>query len=187
MRSPTQRGVELAGGGLDHEVGALAQLDHHRARRDERAPALGDELEDALQVGLAADGARDRGRRLEGGHGALELVAAAAHVAVQARVLDRDRRPAGEDDERLLVGLVELAALLLGEVEVAVGLAADEDRHAEEAVHRRVVERKAVGLRVLADVAQPQRPRLGDQHPEDAVAARQLADRRVRGVVDARP
>ena len=100
-------------------------------------------------------------------------------AAVQASVLDRDRRPVGQDDERLLVGLVEVAAGLLGQVEVAVGLAADEDRHAQEAVHRRVAEREAVGARVVADVGHPQWPRIADQDAEDPVAAGQVADRAV--------
>ena len=130
-------GRHLARGGLHHELLAVAQRDEHRARVDEGAAALDQQLEDALEVGLAADRPRDRRRRLERRDGPLELVAARGDAAVQARVLDRDRRPVGEHDERLLVGLVEVAVRLLGQIEVAVGLAADEDRHAQEAVHRR--------------------------------------------------
>jgi len=48
-----------------------------------------------------------------------------------------------------------------------------------------MVERKAVGLRVLADVMQAQWMRLGDQDPEDAVAQRKTADGRMRRLVDA--
>ena len=45
---------------------------------------------------------------------------------------------------------VELApSVLLGQVEVAVGLAADQDRDAEEGLHRRVAEREAVRPRML--------------------------------------
>ena len=63
------------------------------ARADERPPALDDQLEDAVEVGLAAERARDRGRRLEPADGALELVAALLERLVEPRVLDRDRRP----------------------------------------------------------------------------------------------
>ena len=38
---------------------------------------------------------------------------------------------------------------------------------------------------ILAEVAQPQRLAVADQHAEDAAAARQVADRRLRLVVDA--
>ena len=58
-------GRDLAGGGLDHELLAVAQRDEHRARVDEGAAALDQQLEDALEVGLAADRPRDRGGGLE--------------------------------------------------------------------------------------------------------------------------
>ena len=106
--------------------------------------------------------------------------AAALGGPEQPGVVDRDRRPLGEHDDRLDVVVVEvLGALLLGEVEVAPGLAANDDRRAEEAAHRRVPGREAVGARVLGDVVQPDRHRLVDQQPEDAAAARQVADRGV--------
>ena len=129
---------------LDDEVGAVAQGDEHRPGVDERAPALDQQLEDALELRLASDRASDRGRRLERRDRALELVAPGGDTAVQPRVVDRDRGPVRQDDERLLVGLVEPALVLLGQVQVAVGLAADEDRHAEERPHGRMTERKAV-------------------------------------------
>ena len=43
---------------------------------------------------------------------------------------------------------------LVGEVEVAVGLAAGQDRHAEERVHLGMAEREAVGARMLADLVE---------------------------------
>ena len=68
---------------------------------------------------------------------------------VQARVLDRDRRLGGEQAGQLLVLVREVrAARLLGQVEVAVGDAAEHDRHAEERPHRRVVAGKADRARV---------------------------------------
>ena len=106
----------------------------------------------------------DLRRRLQTAVRALELVAALADVAVQPGVVDRDRRPVGEDDGRLLVVLRELAARLLGQVEVAPDLAADDDRHAEEGAHRRMRQREPVRLGVRADVGQSQRLAVPDQH-----------------------
>jgi hypothetical protein len=120
--------------------------------------------------------AGDRRGRLEAAHGPLELGPARVDDAVQARVLDRDRRPVGKHDDRVLVLLVELAAGLLGEVQVAPRLAADQDRHAEERPHRRVAGREAVRARVLAEVREAQRPRLLDEQAEDPAPAWQVAD-----------
>jgi len=75
--------------------------------------------------------------------------------------------------------------LLLGEVDVAECLAADEDRRAEEAAHRRVSDRKAVGVRMLADVAKAKRAGLADEDSQEPVPTRQVADRAVRLRIDA--
>ncbi len=163
----------------------LAEQDQQRARFDQGAAALDHDLEDAVEVGLAADRAGDLGRRFKSVHGALHLVAAALHAAVEAGVLDRDRRPLGEDHRRLFVGLVEVAAALLGQVEVAPGVAADHHRHAEEVRHRWVAGGEAVGAGVATDLGQAQRARLLDQQAEHAAAARQVADRAARLLVDA--
>ena len=55
----------------------LLEHDHQRARAHERPRALDDQLEDAVEVRLAAERLRDRHRRVEPAHGALEVVAAA--------------------------------------------------------------------------------------------------------------
>ena len=169
----------------EHVLVALAQGDLGRARVDQRPRALDDQLQHAVEVGHAAERAADLGRGLQAAHRAFELVAALADGAVQARVADRDRGPVGEHDRRLLVLVRELARRLLGQVEVAPGLAVDDQRHAEERRHRRVREREAERLRVRADVGEPQRPGVGDQHAEHAAPARQVADRAVRVGVDA--
>ena len=65
---------------------------------------------------------------------------------------------------------------LVGEVEVAEHLAADEHRHPEERAHRRVVRREPEAVGVLVEVGQAQRLGVDDQQPEDAVALGQLAD-----------
>ena len=171
--------------GGDHELVALEQRELDDARLDQRARALRDELEHPVEVRDAAERARDLRRRLEAAVRALELVAALADVAVQPGVVDRDRRPVGEDDGRVLVLLGELADRLLGQVEVAPHLAADDDRHAEEGVHRRMRQREPVRLGVRADVGQSQRLRVVDQHPEHAAPMREVADRAVRLLVDA--
>jgi hypothetical protein len=49
-------------------------------------------------------------------------------------MLDRDRGPVGEHGHRLDVGIVEPAAALLRQVQVAPRLAADQQRHAENVV-----------------------------------------------------
>ena len=68
-----------------------------------------------------------------------------AGFLIQAGVVDRHARGGRERDNQRLVLLVELPpALLLGEVEVAVNLVPDPDRHAEERPHRRVPRREAV-------------------------------------------
>ena len=119
--------------GGEHELVAFEQRELDDARLDQRARALRDELQHPVEVRDAAERARDLRRRLETAVRALELVPALADVAVQPGVVDRDRRPVGEDDGRVLVVLGELADRLLGQVEVAPHLAADGDRHAEEA------------------------------------------------------
>ena len=99
-------------------------------------------------------------------------------LLVQAGVLDGD---AGVDGERLdepLVGLGELGgAGLVGQVQVADRAALHGDRHAEEAVHRRVVRREPVASRIDGDVRDAERAVLLDDQAEEAVAARQWADR----------
>src|SRR5918996_5809832 len=99
---------------------------------------------------------------------------------VQAGVLDGDGGLGGKELRQLLVLVCESpAAFLLGQVEVSVGDAAEKDRHAEEAAHRRMVRREAYGARIVAEVLQPQRVRLADENPEDAPASRQGGDRGV--------
>jgi hypothetical protein len=105
---------------------------------------------------------------------------------VEPSVLDRDRGLAGQErDELLILGVEVGTARLLGEVEVAVGDAAQPDRRAEERPHRRVVGGKPDRTGVLAEVVQPQGARVLDQHAEDATAPRELPDRGPRLLVDA--
>ncbi|MEZ5124228.1 MAG: hypothetical protein R2736_22120 [Solirubrobacterales bacterium] len=114
------------------------------------------------------------------------LLAAHLLVAVGAGVVDRHAGPAGQQDDGLFVGLVEaVGALLVGQVEVAPRLAVHEDRHPEERAHVRMAVREAVRARVVGDVVEAQRPRVADQHPENATAVGQVADRAVGLGIDA--
>ena len=79
-------------------------------------------------------------------------------------------------DEHLVGGGEVAAAELLGEVEVAEHGVADPDGHAEERPHRRVVGREPHRRLVGAEVGHPQRARVDDQLPEQALALRQRAD-----------
>ena len=160
----------------------LVAADRQRKRDDPRleelAQAPDDEIEQPLEIGLGGQRIPDLLQRLQ-------LPRPPDRGLVEARVLDRDRRLAGEQPDELLVFVREiLAALLLGEVEVAVGDAAQHDRHAEEAVHRWMSGREADRTRILREIVQPQRLRLADQHAEDAPSARQRADLRAQVVVD---
>src|SRR5580700_5412445 len=78
-----------------------------------------------------------------------------------------------------LVLFVELGtALLLSEVEVAVDLFPDADRHSQERAHGRVACREAGGQGVLAEIRDPHRPRVGDERAEEPTALRPVMDRR---------
>ena len=107
----------------------------------------------------------------------MDMPYAALALLEQARVGDGDRGPLGEDEDRLDIVLVEVgAALLLGQVEVAPGLAADPDRDAEEPMHRRVARREPERARIVGDVVELQRARIVDQDAEDSAAAREIPD-----------
>ena len=183
-RVPLKPSTPCAGDRGDHELVAVEQRDLGRARVDQRPRALDHELQDTVEVGHAAEREADLGRRLQAADRALELLVAGVHRAVQPGVGDRDRRPVGEHDHRLLVLRGERAVVLLGQVEVPPRLALDQQRHAEERPHRRVRDREAVGPRVRAHVVQAQRMRVGDQHAEHAAPARGVADRPVGLLVD---
>ncbi|MEZ4588382.1 MAG: hypothetical protein R2909_18545 [Gemmatimonadales bacterium] len=187
-----QAGLELAGDRRHLELFVLGEHDQQTPRLDQRAAAVDDQLEDAGDLGLAADRAGDVGHNRERLGGALGLVAlafglvaAAAHTFVEARVLNRDRRPVGEHRDRRLVALVELrAAGLLGQVEVSPDVAANPDRHAEEGAHRRVPRGESVGSGVGGHVGEAKRLGVPDQLAQYAVPSRQVADLGAGGVVD---
>ena len=180
-----QLGRQLARRGRHLELVAALEQQGETARLDQGPGALDDQLQHPIEVGLASDRHSDGRRRLEALYGALELIATLLRVGVEAGVVDGDRRPVGEDGQGLLVVLVEFAALLLGQVEVAVGLAADEHRHAEEATHRRMPRGEAERPWMLAQISEPERARIIDQHAQDAAPPGERSDRPPRLPVDA--
>ena len=141
------------------------------------AQAFRDELEQAVKLELAGERVADLDQRLE-------LPRPPRGGLVEPRVLDRDRGLRGEEGDEVLVLLRELALALLGEVEVPVRDAAEQDRHAEEGRHRRVVRREAGGVAVLLEAGEAERTRLSDQRAEDPAAVRRVADRPLRLLVD---
>ena len=92
-----------------------------------------------------------------------------------------------EQEGRQLLGLVRErgAVSLLGQVQVAVGDSAQQDRNAEERAHRWMVRREADRARIVGEVVEAQRLGVVDQRAEDATASWELADRILRLGIDA--
>jgi hypothetical protein len=157
----------------------LGKRDEDEASRDEIAEPACDESEQRVELDLTCQGVSDL---TEG----LEVAEPAGRGLVQPRVLDRHRRLRREQLRQLLVLEREgLPAFLLGEIEVPEGDAPEQDRHAEKALHRRVVRREPDRAGIVAEIVQPQRLRVADQDAENPPAAWEIADRRMRLGVDA--
>src|ERR671928_654370 len=173
-----------------------AKLEDQRAhlvhRGADELAHLGGLLLRALGLGVDEErgrvgGERDAEERLV--HGVVELArepvpllddGELAAPLVEARVLDRNRRVPGERLDQLLVGVVEdraARALLVGEVEGADHLVGGDDRHAEEGAHARVRVGPALEARVLLDVGEALAARGFEHRAEQAVLAREVADR----------
>ena len=99
-------------------------------------------------------------------------------LGVQPGVADGDPRIPRErlDDPHVVLGEV-LAALLLGQVEVADRAALDANRRSQERVHRRMGRREAGTPVVGHHVVDADRAVFLDQQSEQAMAARQRSDR----------
>ena len=135
----------LTGDRREPQLG-VADGKHHRddAGVEQLPQPPRDEVEEPLDVGLGRERVADLVQRLE-------LPRPLRRSLVEPSVLDRDRRLRGEQRDDFLVVLGEvLAARLLGQVEVAVGDPAQQDRHAEKRVHRRMVRREPDRARVVA-------------------------------------
>ena len=122
----------VSGAGLHDQLIPVAQHDHEATGAHERTAALDDQLEHVLKRYLPADRDSDVARGLKATEGLLKLLAAPLADLVQPRVLDRDSRPPREHHDGLLVGLGELAVLLVGEIQVAPHLPADRGRARRE-------------------------------------------------------
>ena len=94
---------DVTGARLHDQLLAVAQHDHEAARADERASALDDQLQHVLERDLPADRDRHVAGRLQPSNRLLGLLAAALAGLIQPGVVDRDRRPIGEDHRGLLV------------------------------------------------------------------------------------
>ncbi len=131
-------GRTLAGGGGETQlVRPARQRDGHEPGAEQLPQPPADEIEQPVEVGLGRKGVADLVQRLE-------LARPPRCCLVEPGVLDRDSRLTGQQRHELLVLFGEgLAAGLLGQVEIAVGHAAEQDRHAEERAHRRVTGRES--------------------------------------------
>ena len=194
-------------------IGELEELDSQAAPTDrclqgedrvadlaDRLVEIVDGLRDPLRhLRLHGDEARglerDAGGEQSLDHLVVEIAGDAVAVLEHRDLLDPLHEPglvdghAGRGRERHCEGLVVVAELgrppLLAEVQVAEHLAPHPDRHAEERAHRRVVRRKAIRVRVLREIRQPQRLGIDDEQTEDAVSLGQVPDRSVGRRVDA--
>jgi hypothetical protein len=91
-------------------------------------------------------------------------------------VVDRRARCSGEGDEKLLILRGEVAALPLGEVEVAERLLPHADGHAEERRHRRMPLREPDRAWIGGDVREADRLLLLDESAQHTVPLRKVPD-----------
>jgi len=109
----------------------------------------------------------------------LQLREEALGLLEQPGVVDRHPGGCGQRGQhRLVVRVKRAIAALLGQIQVAVHLAAYSDRNPEEGTHRGVARRETGGRRVRADLLRAQRHRISDQLAEQPVAFRVRPDRR---------
>jgi hypothetical protein len=80
----------------------------------------------------------------------------------------------------VLIVAVEVTVSLIGEIEISPRLTGDHDRHTEKARHRRMPGREPIGLWGSTQIRDPQRPRLGNQQPQDTTTPWAGSDRLLR-------
>ena len=149
----------------------FGESDEHEPRLDQTPQPPRDQAEQRLELELGGECVSDLVHRLE-------VTQPPRGRLVQASVLDRHGGLCGQELRQLLVLVGEVASAdLLGQVQVSVGDAAKQDRNAEEALHRRMVSRKSNGARIVAELVEPQRLRVADEHAQDAPSSREVADR----------
>jgi hypothetical protein len=160
----------FAVGGRNAKPISGGECDGDEPGADELSQASSDQVEQRLELQLADERCPHLVERFE-------LPRPCRRRLVEPRVLDRDCSLRRQQLYEVLVILVEIGAgFLLRQVQVAVGDAPEQDRNAQEGVHRRMAGWEAGGAGVLIDPGQPDRSRIVDQRPEQALALRQLAD-----------
>ena len=107
-----------------------------------------------------------------------------ARFLVEPGVADRGSCRQGEREHELFVFRAEPTVGAVGQVEVAVYLAARLDGHAEEGLHRWVFCREAGRAIVVGHVLEANWSRIGDDRAEQSVAFGQVADAGCGVVVD---
>ena len=129
----------------------IGKGDQHDARVDQLLQPPGNKIEQRLELDLG-------GERIPDLVQGLELTQPTSRRLVQTSVLDRHRRLRREKLRQLLVLRREVSpTLLLREIKVPIGDAAQDDRDPEECPHRRVVAGKANRTRILGDVMETER------------------------------
>ena len=178
VRSSELLGQEPVGGFDDQVVGSGGEGQGGQVGADQLPGVAHDEAEQLAGVGAGQDRGGD-------GPDGLQPPGAIPRFLVELGVLDGHPGLGGQQDQGpLVVGVEVLTAALLGQIQVAVHPSTGGDRGAEERPHRRVVGWEADRAGVVGEVVQPQRSGVVDQHPEDAAADRDVADRRPLGVAD---
>src|SRR5207245_8274076 len=93
--SATSLDRRLAGGSRDQESSTFLEQDQERAGVDKRAAPLRDQLQDAIELRLAAERPGDLGRGFETVDGVLQLLSAVRERRVKTSVVDRNCGPVG--------------------------------------------------------------------------------------------
>jgi hypothetical protein len=163
-------GVLAVGCGDREGAVGLWHGDREQTRIDEVAQAPCRQLQQARQGDFGRERVADLVERFE-------LIRPDPRRLEQPRVLDCNGRLSGEEpDEVFVLGVEVGTALLLGEIEVPVGDAAQHHRDTEEAAHRRVVRGESDRAVVVVQIVETQSLRLVDQDTENASAKRKVAD-----------
>jgi hypothetical protein len=176
-RHRERRSAQLLGeqpvSGLDPQPPGLGREGQGGQVRSHQRPGVADHQ--PQQLG-GVDPGQDRGGD---GPDRLQPLGAVPGLLVQLGVLDRHPGLGGQHDQGpLVVGVEVLAAVLVGQIQVAVDPATGGDRDAQKRPHRRVAGREPDRAGVIGRVVQAQRPGVVDQHPKDPPADRDGTDRR---------
>jgi len=146
----------------------VGEHDHDEAGPRQVEDPFGDQLE-GIHVVVAQQLVRDRRRRCG------PLLATGA-LLEQPGMRDRDARGRGQRLDEHLVLRGERTCPGVGQVEVAVDLVANPQRHPQEAADAGVVSRHPDRAGVLGEHVETDRARVVDQRPQQAAALRGRPD-----------